>query len=239
MSRPHECRVEGTGCRVLALEARTAGERYQLSIFAASHPLVRFGEDAANEHLAKPDPVLAHSVQTRGDGLDEAEPLGPKQHAETARDGEPRVPSSPWWKSAVAQRAAMRPADKARRPRIPGVFEEGATQSAGMQRRPNAGRVSPRAAGHQAPPALVDGHQPNVRFQCQGDGLTLGRCRGARRGVAEPAPRAHERRATRAHPWSRPSLTGRAKMLRRRQSARARDCADVPTHQAHHRRPAR
>ena len=32
----------------------------------------------------------------------------------------------------------MRPDGKARRARIPGVFERGATQPAGMQRRPNA-----------------------------------------------------------------------------------------------------
>src|SRR6266566_5138628 len=53
----------------------------------------------------------------------------------------------------------MRPAGKARRARIPGVFERGATQPApgpptrqprwgggGMQRRPNAAGLSPRAA---------------------------------------------------------------------------------------------
>ena len=39
----------------------------------------------------------------------------------------------------------MRPDGKARRARIPGVFERGATQPAGMQRRPNAAGVSPRA----------------------------------------------------------------------------------------------
>src|SRR5271169_1888899 len=41
----------------------------------------------------------------------------------------------------------MRPAGKARRVRIPGVFERGATQPDGMQRRPNAAGLSPRAAG--------------------------------------------------------------------------------------------
>src|SRR5688572_25026731 len=40
----------------------------------------------------------------------------------------------------------MRPSDKARRPRILGVFEGEATQSGGMQRAANAGRRSPRAA---------------------------------------------------------------------------------------------
>src|SRR2546425_7778314 len=40
----------------------------------------------------------------------------------------------------------MRPAGKARRAIIPGVFERGATQPDGMQRRPNAAGVSPRAA---------------------------------------------------------------------------------------------
>src|SRR5436190_19437598 len=45
----------------------------------------------------------------------------------------------------------MRPAGKARRARIPGVFERGATQPDGMQRRPNAAGLSPRAAGvHRA-----------------------------------------------------------------------------------------
>src|SRR6059036_3858730 len=40
----------------------------------------------------------------------------------------------------------MRPAGKARRPRISGIFEGGATQPDGMQRRPNAVGLSPRAA---------------------------------------------------------------------------------------------
>src|SRR5438093_12722469 len=39
----------------------------------------------------------------------------------------------------------MRPDGKARRARIPGVFERGATPPAGMQRRPNAAGISPRA----------------------------------------------------------------------------------------------
>src|SRR5204862_1549538 len=41
---------------------------------------------------------------------------------------------------------ARRPDDKARRPSISGICEGGATQSAGMHRRPNAGGVSPRTA---------------------------------------------------------------------------------------------
>src|SRR5713226_2547078 len=41
----------------------------------------------------------------------------------------------------------MRPAGKARRPRISGIFEGGATQPDGMQRRPNAAGLAPRAAG--------------------------------------------------------------------------------------------
>src|SRR5712691_4648422 len=40
----------------------------------------------------------------------------------------------------------MRPAGKARRPRISGIFERGATPPGGMQRRPNAGGLPPRAA---------------------------------------------------------------------------------------------
>jgi hypothetical protein len=39
----------------------------------------------------------------------------------------------------------MRPGGKARRPSIPGVCEEGATQPDGMQRRSNADGVAPRA----------------------------------------------------------------------------------------------
>src|SRR5262245_66128289 len=38
----------------------------------------------------------------------------------------------------AAPRAARRPPGKARRPRRPGVFEEGATPPGGMHRRPNA-----------------------------------------------------------------------------------------------------
>jgi hypothetical protein len=40
----------------------------------------------------------------------------------------------------------MRPPGKARRPSIPGVCEGGATQPRGMQRPPNAGGLSLRAA---------------------------------------------------------------------------------------------
>jgi hypothetical protein len=39
----------------------------------------------------------------------------------------------------------MRPDGKARRVRISGIFERGATQPGGMQRRPNAAGLSPRA----------------------------------------------------------------------------------------------
>ena len=54
--------------------------------------------------------------------------------------------SSPWCKSIVAPRVAMRPAGKARRPRISGIFEGEATPPGGMQRRSNADGVAPRAA---------------------------------------------------------------------------------------------
>src|SRR5216683_3479219 len=40
----------------------------------------------------------------------------------------------------------MRPPGKARRPRISGIFEGGVTQPGGMQCRPNAGGLAPRAA---------------------------------------------------------------------------------------------
>src|SRR5947207_6308780 len=57
--------------------------------------------------------------------------------------------------SGVAPRRARRPAGKARRPRIPGVFERGATQPAGMHRPSNAARLSPRAAKPRAPAATL------------------------------------------------------------------------------------
>src|SRR6185295_982656 len=41
----------------------------------------------------------------------------------------------------AAPRAARRPSGKARRPRIPAVFEGGATPPGGMHRRPNAGPI--------------------------------------------------------------------------------------------------
>ncbi len=69
-------------------------------------------------------------------------------HPGQARGCTARATSSPWSKSAVAPRAAMRPAGKARRPRISGIFEGGATPPGGMQRRPNAGELPPRAAKH-------------------------------------------------------------------------------------------
>ena len=53
--------------------------------------------------------------------------------------------NSPWCNSIVAPRTARRPAGKARRPRISGIFEGGATQPAGMHRRSNADGVAPRA----------------------------------------------------------------------------------------------
>jgi len=54
--------------------------------------------------------------------------------------------SGPWCKSIVAPRTARRPDGKARRLRISGIFEGGATQPAGMHRRSNADGVAPRAA---------------------------------------------------------------------------------------------
>ena len=54
--------------------------------------------------------------------------------------------SSPWWKSRVAPRRARRPAGKARRWKIPGVFDGGATPPGGMHRSSNAAGLPPRAA---------------------------------------------------------------------------------------------
>src|SRR5712691_991415 len=51
----------------------------------------------------------------------------------------------------------MRPSSKPRRPRIPGVFEGGATQPAGMHRPSNAARLSPRAARGGASSAPTQG----------------------------------------------------------------------------------
>ena len=55
-------------------------------------------------------------------------------------------PSSPCCNSRVAPRHAMRPFGKARRVRIPPVFDRGATPPSGMQRVSNAARVAARAA---------------------------------------------------------------------------------------------
>jgi hypothetical protein len=59
----------------------------------------------------------------------------------------------------------MRPAGKARRARIPGVFERGATQPDGMQRRPNAAGLSPRAASQEGPPRRRD-RRWRLRVDC-------------------------------------------------------------------------
>src|SRR5262245_4850429 len=65
------------------------------------------------------------------------------------------IASSPWCKSIVAPRTARRPDGKARRLRISGIFERGATQPAGMHRRSNADGVAPRAAKAIATSAAV------------------------------------------------------------------------------------
>ena len=81
--------------------------------------------------------------------------------------------SSPWCHSGVAPRAAMRPVDhpsaaaalgtpagKARRLRVSGIFEGGATQPDGMQRRPTAAGVAPRAARPAADFSRLAGRPP-------------------------------------------------------------------------------
>jgi hypothetical protein len=67
--------------------------------------------------------------------------------------------SSPWCKSGVAPRRVRRPAGQARRPRISGIFEGGATQPGGRHRPPNAAGLSPRAARVR-----------HVRLEGEGDG---------------------------------------------------------------------
>ena len=59
----------------------------------------------------------------------------------------------------VALRPARRPDGKARRLRISGIFEGGATQPAGMHRRPNAAGLSPRAVslGRTSDPRRIPG----------------------------------------------------------------------------------
>src|SRR5204862_5313557 len=64
----------------------------------------------------------------------------------------------------VAPRPARRPDGKARRPRISGIFEGGATQPAGMHRRPNG--VPSAAAALGAPNAA--GLSPRtVNWRCR------------------------------------------------------------------------
>src|SRR6266851_2540020 len=108
--------------------------------------------------------------------------------------------SSPWCKSIVAPRAAIRPAGKARRPRISGIFEGGATQPDGMERRSNADGVAPRAAGRcEGAPRCQElwditwthldngsgGHQ--IVFACQALKVVVER-RGERRDVGRARP---------------------------------------------------
>src|SRR5688572_14017936 len=69
--------------------------------------------------------------------------------------------SSRWCQSRVAPRPTMRPDGKARRPRIPSVFEGGATPPVGMQRRSNAAGLAPRAAT-----SLAGGGAVAQRDQC-------------------------------------------------------------------------
>src|SRR5436309_1642911 len=80
----------------------------------------------------RPPDVIRHSIAARGESL------------ASHRDGR-GAPGSP----TRQPRWGPRPAGKARRPRIPGVFERGATQPAGMHRSTNAARLSPRAAQNE------------------------------------------------------------------------------------------
>src|SRR5437773_1328744 len=124
--------------------------------------------------------------------------------------GTPPGPSSPWGKSIVAPRAAMRPSGKARRPRtgapaarglrggvaIPGVFEGGATP-------PDPG--SPRAPGARPQPRdrLPGGaaELDKIHGALFGDAAARlprphprGDCRWPARGAVSRRPQAHLRR---------------------------------------------
>ena len=118
----------------------------------------------------------------------------------------------------------MRPDRKARRVRIPAVFERGATPRAGMQRRPNAAALSPRAAELHAPhgtgfPAWprwlgvgsvgtscwvvflegLDGHDPLFLQVKQARPSVLGAVYGA--GCCTLSRRAGRSSARGQHPW--------------------------------------
>jgi hypothetical protein len=93
-------------------------------------------------------PATVHNVTRRAKSVVEVrqttDPVTPPYHGEMQDAVEPLLPGTPseWSEHEIARapRAVMRPCCKARRPRIPGVFEGGATQQRGMQRRPNAER---------------------------------------------------------------------------------------------------
>src|SRR5204863_5770233 len=96
--------------------------------------------------------------------------------------------------SGVAPRRARRPAGKARRLRIPGVFEGGATQPPGMHRPSNAARLSPRAVRWTVRPAIVS-HSSQTLETClirvplsSGDRphLSALKAQGSERFVAQP-----------------------------------------------------
>src|ERR1700731_4845117 len=61
----------------------------------------------------------------------------------------------------------MRPAGKARGPRIPGGFEGGATQPGGMQRRSNADGVAPRAVNGNVQYRTMSVKVPLLDLQAQ------------------------------------------------------------------------
>src|SRR6266849_10714104 len=75
---------------------------------------------------------------------------------------------------------------KARRPRISGIFEEGATQPDGMRRRSNADGVALRAANMDATSRLRKARYTGAMVTLSGHALTGDRprkCGGRRRDV--------------------------------------------------------
>ena len=120
----------------------------QLRLAREARSALRIGDEDVGQDLDR-DVAIELRIAS---AIDLAHSAGPKRAEDLvrteARAGGQRhaIPSSPWCNSIVAPRTARRPAGKARRPRISGIFEGGATQPAGDHHRSNADGVAPRTA---------------------------------------------------------------------------------------------